>query len=199
MPKKPKPDDWVKSETWPASKVEMRPLSWIKEYEANPRSHPPAQIDLLAKSMRDEGVTMPILVDEGGVIIAGHGRRRAAMQNRYDEYPVVIARGWSEDQKRAARIKDNSYGLMSGWTTEFLRSEIQLLNAADYDLKLLGFGEAQLVQFTTLPAPPEQFKNIGEVSTTFCCPRCKHRWSGNPLAGAAKEENNKRKAKKNGP
>lgn len=197
MSKKPKPDDWSKSEAWPASKVQMRPLSWIKEYEANPRSHPPAQIDLLARSMRDDGVTMPILVDEDGVIIAGHGRRMAAMQNGFGEYPVVIARGWSEEQKRAARIKDNSYGIMSGWTLDLLRGEIMQLKAVDYDVKLLGFGDAQLVEFTTLPGPPSQFPAVGaDIDTKHQCPKCGWRWSGASAPSADKAATKAAKKKK---
>ena len=55
---------------WPATSVEMWELSRILPYENNPRKHPPAQIALLAGSMLEEGVTMPILVDEAGVILA---------------------------------------------------------------------------------------------------------------------------------
>lgn len=196
MAKKQKPEDWSTPKTWPASKVEMRPLSWVKEYESNPRSHPPAQIDLLARSMRDEGVTMPILVDDGGVIIAGHGRRLAALQNGYNEYPVVIARGWSEEKKRAARIKDNSYGLMSGWTQELLRGELIQLKAADYDLTLLGFGDAQLVTFTTMPGPPSQFPAVGaDLHVDKQCPKCGYVGSGD-WAPKAKKEPKKRSKKK---
>lgn len=65
-------------ETWPASKVALWPIEKIRPYEKNPRQHSQAQIDLIASSMKDDGVTAPILVDEAGVIIYGHGRRLAA-------------------------------------------------------------------------------------------------------------------------
>lgn len=129
---------------WPASKVTLWPLEKIKPYPSNPRTHPPAQIALLAASMKTEGVTMPILVDEDGVIIAGHGRLLGAQQNEFKKYPVVIARGWSEEQKRAARIKDNSYSLLSGWEKGLLQSEIRLLQTSGYSLPLLGMQEFQL-------------------------------------------------------
>jgi hypothetical protein len=183
-----KAEDWSTPKNWPATKIEMRPLSWIREYPGNPRTHPPAQIELLASSMREDGVTAPILVDEGGVILAGHGRRLAALQNGYMEYPVVVARGWSEEKKRAVRIKDNAFALMSGWDQELLRAEIGLLKVDGYELKLLGFGDAQLVNFMTTPGPPGQFPEFGEnIPTQFCCPKCAYRWSGNPNPGA--EEN----------
>lgn len=107
---------------WPAAKVEMWDLARIREYEANPRTHPEAQLELLARSMREDGVTMPILVDETGVIIAGHGRIRAAAMNGFAQYPVVVARGWSEEQKlpgqsllqcQASRRRDDKAPLSS--------------------------------------------------------------------------------------
>ena len=99
---------------WPAAKVEMWKLDRIKHYPKNPRTHPQDQLDKLAASMRDDGVTMPILVDEAGEIIAGHGRALAAAANGFEEYPVVVARGWSEEKKRAVRLKDNAIGILSG-------------------------------------------------------------------------------------
>ena len=131
--------NFSKEETWPASRVELWPLSKIKPYDKNPRTHPEEQIELLAAAMEQEGVTAPVLVDEDGVIIYGHGRRLAAMRNRYKQYPVVIARGWTEGQKRAARIKDNQLGLLSGWNMPLLREEAVELKTAGYDLPLLGF------------------------------------------------------------
>ncbi len=135
----------MKPEQWPASKTELRSLESIKPYEKNPRTHPPEQIDLIARSMQDDGVTTPILVDENGVIIAGHGRRLAALKNEYEKYPVVVARGWSEDKKRAVRLKDNAYGLLSGWDKALIGAELAELKVAGFDMPLLGFPESQLI------------------------------------------------------
>jgi ParB-like chromosome segregation protein Spo0J len=129
---------------WPADRVEKWPLEKIKPYPNNPRTHPPEQIALLAASMMDDGVTMPILVDEQGIIIAGHGRHLAAQQNKFHDYPVVIARGWSETKKRASRVRDNQMGLLSRWDDILLRAEVGELKVEDYDLKLLGFGDGEL-------------------------------------------------------
>ena len=189
MAKPKRHEDWRQAEKWPASKVELRPINWIKPYENNPRTHPPAQIELIASSMREDGVTSPILVDEEGVIIAGHGRRLAAIQNGYAEYPIVIARGWSDKKKMSVRLKDNSYAALSGWDKELVRGEIVQLQAMDYDVKLLGFGDTQLVQFTTLPGPPNGFPAVGEnIPTSFQCPRCRYSWSGAPKPPPEKEK-----------
>lgn len=130
--------------SWPASKVELWPIENIIPYAENPRTHPQEQINLIAASMRDDGVTVPMLVDEKGIIIAGHGRRLAALQNGYQKYPVVIARGWTEDRKKAIRLKDNALGLLSGWDIPLLRQSIVDLQGFKYDISSLGFGDIQL-------------------------------------------------------
>jgi hypothetical protein len=126
---------------WPAAQVEMWPIARIKPYDNNPRTHPEDQIEVIAKSMIQDGVTAPIFVDEEGVIIYGHGRRLAALKCKFRQYPVIIARGWTEDRKRAVRIKDNQLGLLSGWDMVELRGEIASLQSSGYDLPLLGFGD----------------------------------------------------------
>jgi ParB-like chromosome segregation protein Spo0J len=49
---------------------------------------------------------MPILADETGLVL-GHGRLMAAKQLGYLTVPVVVARGWTENQKRGYVIADN--------------------------------------------------------------------------------------------
>ncbi len=136
---------------WPASKVELWPLENIIPYHQNARQHSEAQIELIAQSMLTDGVTAPILVDESGSIIYGHGRRAAALKNGFTKYPVAVARGWSEDQKRAVRLKDNQLAALSTWDEGLLRGELNALSKAGYDMPLLGFGDAQLVTFMAMP------------------------------------------------
>jgi hypothetical protein len=181
--------------SWPASKIEIWPIEEIKYYNKNPRTHPPAQLELIASSMKENGVTMPVLVDDDGVLIAGHGRVQAARMNGFGAFPVVVARGWSEERKKAVRLQDNASALLSGWDNELVAGEIAFLQGAGYNLSLLGFGEAQLVQFTTTPGPPSQFPTVGEnIATEFECPKCSYKWSGAPKPKA----NGKPPAKKNG-
>jgi len=130
---------------WPAARAaELWPLTKIIPYGKNPRIHPPEQVTALAKDMREDGVTMPILVDEQGVIIAGHGRLLAAKEAKFETYPVVIARGWSESKKQAARLKDNQRGLSSRWDSEILALELSALQADNVDLATLGFDQVEM-------------------------------------------------------
>lgn len=144
-----------RGQDWPATRPELWSLAQIQPYANNPRTHPPEEIAALAADMLADGVTMPILVDEVGVIIAGHGRLQAAQQNNFERYPVVVARGWSEEQKRSARIRDNQRTLMGQWSPELLKLEISELKLAGYDVPLLGFSDMQLASFlNTDVAPP---------------------------------------------
>ena len=52
--------------------ISMRPLTELKVNNRNARTHPPAQIKKLARAIREFGFRVPILVDETGIIVAGH-------------------------------------------------------------------------------------------------------------------------------
>ena len=129
---------------WPADQVERRPLAALIPSARNARTHSDAQIAQIAASIREWGWTMPILVDEAGTIIAGHGRVLAAARLDLDAVPVMVARGWSEAQKRAYLIADNKLGLNAGWNEELLRIEMADLMTMGFELPLMGFSEREL-------------------------------------------------------
>jgi ParB-like nuclease domain len=61
-------------------------------YARNARRHRPSQIAEIAASIKEWGWTVPILIDEQDVIIAGHGRVLAAERLSIKDVPVVVAR-----------------------------------------------------------------------------------------------------------
>lgn len=156
------------------------PLTRIKEYPHNPKTHPPAQITLLANLLKKFGADQDIVVDDKGVILKGHGRKLAAAEAGMKDFPVTQRFGLSEDDKIALRIADNQVPLLGGWDNELVRFEIERLRRSDYPIELLGFGEQQLVEFTTIPGPPAGgFAAFGEdIDTEHECPKCHYRWSG---------------------
>src|SRR5690242_14602463 len=87
---------------------------------------------------------MPVLVDEDGGMIAGHGRVLAAAKLGLKTIPVVVARGWSEEEKRAYRIADNQLAARASWDPDLLRNELRELDFAGFDLGLTGFDGDQL-------------------------------------------------------
>jgi hypothetical protein len=96
----------------------------------------------IAASIREWGWTNPVLVAEDGTIIAGHGRVLAAQRLGLTEVPVMVARGWSESQRRAYVIADNAIPLNAGWDLDKLKIELADLSVAGFDLDLVGFGDA---------------------------------------------------------
>jgi DNA modification methylase len=121
-------------------------------YAKNARTHSPAQIDEIAHSINKFGWTMPILVDEQGQIIAGHGRVLAAAKMGLKTVPVMVAVGWTEQQKRAYTLADNQIALNADWNPDLLRAELSELQAMGTPLVDLGFSIAQIAEYTA-PQP----------------------------------------------
>ena len=87
-----------------------------------------------------------MLIDEQGGLIAGHGRVMAARQLAIAEVPCIVAKGWSEAQKRAYVLADNQLALNAGWDLELLKVELDDLAALDFSLDLIGFDDAALAE-----------------------------------------------------
>ncbi|MGC9239811.1 MAG: site-specific DNA-methyltransferase [Acidithiobacillus sp.] len=108
-------------------------------YARNARTHSDEQVAQIAASIKEFGWTNPILVDGDKGIIAGHGRVLAARKLGLQQVPCIELSHLSEAQKRAYILADNQLALNAGWDTELLKIELQDLDAADFDLSLLGF------------------------------------------------------------
>lgn len=124
---------------WPAASVEMRAVSDFIPYARNARTHSPEQVSQVAASIREWGWTVPILVGEDGVIIAGHCRVMAAQQLGILEVPAMVAVGWTESQKRAYVLADNKLAENAGWDTDLLKIELAELKDEGFELELTGF------------------------------------------------------------
>jgi len=129
---------------WPADKVERWAVNRLIPFAKNARTHSDEQVAQIAASIREFGFSNPILVDEAGGVIAGHGRLSAARQLGLVDVPVMVAAGWSETQKRAYVLADNKLALNAGWDAEMLRLALGELSEAGFDLSLTGFGEDEL-------------------------------------------------------
>jgi hypothetical protein len=147
----------AKAKRWPAEKPELWALDDIKPCDRNPRTHPEKQIELLAALMKKYGVDQPIVVDENGVILKGHGRRLAAQAAGFVEFPVVVNRGLSDNDKSLIRIADNQVSVLAGWDDEILKQEILAFDK-DFDLDLLGFNKKAVEKFFQNDGAPVLFE-----------------------------------------
>ena len=69
--------------------IEYMAVSTLRPYPKNARTHSRKQIYQIAKSIERFGFCNPVLVDDDGQIIAGHGRVEAAKLLKMQELPTV--------------------------------------------------------------------------------------------------------------
>jgi site-specific DNA-methyltransferase (adenine-specific) len=132
-------------------RIEERAITSIRPYGQNPRCNNQA-VDAVAASIQEFGFRQPIVVDEEGTIIVGHTRYKAALKLGLKTVPVHVARGLSPAQVRAYRLADNQTSTLSGWNDDLLAQELAALHQTDFDLKLTGFGEDDLLRLLNTPA-----------------------------------------------
>lgn len=125
-------------------KIVYRPLKDLTLYARNARTHDDLQVLQLVASIEEFGWTNPILIDECGEIIAGHGRVLAADQMGISSVPTITLSGLTDAQKAAYRIADNRLPLNAGWNGDLLKLEIEALQDVEFDVGLLGFSDLEL-------------------------------------------------------
>lgn len=125
--------------------IEMWALDRIKPYPRNARKRTPAAIEKLAASIREFGFVQPIVVDEDGVIIIGHGRLEAALYLKLDAAPVLIATNLTPAQVKALRLADNRIHEESEWDKDLLGPELLDLKLIGIDLDLTGFEMDEII------------------------------------------------------
>lgn len=123
-----------------APSYKEQPVKGLKPYDRNARTHSGAQVEKLMKSISTFGFTNPILVDEAGMVIAGHGRLLAAKKLKMVTVPTIVVAGLNDIMKRALVLADNKLALDAGWDLEILKGELMDLNSVtDFDFGLTGF------------------------------------------------------------
>lgn len=118
--------------------IKYKKISDLMPYANNARTHSEEQVAQICASIREFGFTNPLLIDESGGIIAGHGRLAAAKILKMDEVPTIELKGLSEAQKKAYVIADNQLALNAGWDFELLNKEIEKLKDEQFDMDILG-------------------------------------------------------------
>lgn len=118
--------------------VEDWPIEKVIPYENNPRKNDEA-VEKVANSIREFSFQQPIVVDQGGVIIAGHTRYKAAKMLGLSEVPVTVAEGLSDNQIQAYRLADNKTSEFADWDFDKLNEELESIDWFDCDMTQFGF------------------------------------------------------------
>lgn len=124
--------------------IVYKKINELKPYENNSRTHDESQIKQICESIKEYGWTNPVLIDEKGMIIAGHGRVEGGKKLNIKEVPCIVLSGLTEAQKKAYVIADNKMALNAGWNEELLKTELEKLKELDFDLELTGFSKKEL-------------------------------------------------------
>jgi DNA modification methylase len=115
-------------DTIPESKIETWPVNAIKPNPRNARTHSKAQTKAIADSIRAYGFTNPLIIDEQGMILAGHGRLTAAKLLKLETVPAIKISHLSDAEKRAYVLADNALAARSGWDRDMLAAELGALS-----------------------------------------------------------------------
>ena len=133
-------------------------LSEITPYENNPRINDEAVNDVI-ESINQCGYIAPIVVDEDGVILAGHTRYKALTKLGYKECEVIVVSNLTEEQKKKYRLYDNKTAEFASWDQKKLSEELSDVDFLGYD-----FGQPIMVQ-------PEE-KSTEHETKQMTCPCC---------------------------
>ncbi|RYE65308.1 MAG: DNA methylase N-4, partial [Oxalobacteraceae bacterium] len=128
----------------PILKITYLPAGSLRGYENNARQHSKAQLKKLKRSIRQNGWTNPIIVDEDHMVLAGHGRLAAAIEMGIDRIPTVQLTHMTPAQKRAYIIADNAIAEKASWSKDMLRLELNDLSTLGFELEQTGFDTIEI-------------------------------------------------------
>jgi len=125
----------------PTLQINYKSTENLIPYANNSRTHSDDQVNQVASSIKEFGFTNPVLIDEQGGIIAGHGRVMAAKKLGLAEVPTITLEGLTKAQLKAYVIADNQLALNSGWDFDILNLEVESLTEMGFDVSLLGLSD----------------------------------------------------------
>lgn len=118
--------------------LELIEISQLVPDSLNTKNHPEEQIQKIAQSMCKRW-TNPILVDDNMVIVAGHGRRLAALKLGIERVPVIVLHNLSEAERIQYQIFDNKSAEMAEWNYENLQAQMDRLLELGADIEETGW------------------------------------------------------------
>ncbi len=131
-----------------AEKIIQTPLASLVENPRTARTHSRAQIKQIERLIKGIGFWNPILIDENGIILAGHGRLAAAKRLGMEFVPTICAAGLTDTEKRVLALADNRIAQSAGWNGEMLALELgdlaELLPPLNWDLSITGFPSVEI-------------------------------------------------------
>ena len=158
---------------------EIVPIDMLRPNPRNPNTHPPKQLALLAKIIREQGWRNPICVsNRSGMIVKGHARLAAAKLIPVNAVPIDRQDYASDEQEWADMVADNRLAELAEIDQAILKDIMAELDTGGFDMELTGFYLPEIEELMTQfhvggDEPPAAAKNAGDMIT---CPQCGHEW-----------------------
>ncbi|HBE9150664.1 ParB/Srx family N-terminal domain-containing protein [Serratia fonticola] len=154
--------------------IVYKTLNSMMVYAKNARTHSTEQVEKIIGSIKKYGWTNPILLDESGQVIAGHGRLLAAEKIGFDPVPTITLFGLTDAEKKAYRLADNKLPLDAGWDNDLLTMELGDLLAEGFDLTLTGFSAEEIDNMLNVDFSPGDEGDQGKLDQLEekLCPHC---------------------------
>lgn len=147
--------------------IKVVSISDLKINPKNRNKHPKSQIDQLVKVIEYQGFRQAIIVsNRSGMVIAGHGRIKAAKALGMKKLPASFQNFDSEEQEYACQVSDNAIQKQSILDLSGIHSDLPTLDSFDVDL--LGIENFRFEPI--LDEKPEDEPKLTE------CPSCKHKF-----------------------
>lgn len=117
----------------------------LRDHPKNRNRHKKEQIERLVKLYKGLGVRHPIVVSKNsGYIVAGHGRKQAAIKAGMQKFPVVYQEFESDDVEYAFLQSDNAIALWSDLDLSGINADLVELDGSTFDIDLLGIEKFNL-------------------------------------------------------
>lgn len=140
--------------------IEYLATSELVPNPKNARTHSEKQITLIGASIERFGWLVPVVIDDAGLIVAGHGRWAAACKLGIRKVPVIRVSFLTEQDRRAFALAENRIAELSGWDEDILGAELQALFDCGYDFEITGFDLSDLDFSIDTPVKPEKPETV---------------------------------------
>lgn len=125
--------------------IEEIGIDCLVPYENNAKVHTREQIDAVEASIKEFGFRNPVIVwrnaDGMPEVVAGHARITAAKNLGMRTVPCVSCDDLTDAQRRALTLADNQTTMMTGWDSDMLAYELDVL-ADEFDMADFGFADS---------------------------------------------------------
>lgn len=150
----------------------------IQPWERNPRKNDKA-VKKLVPLLKEHGFINPVIIDQEGILRAGHTRIKAAIELGMETVPALIVNFKDVEHAIAYAIADNKSNEWAEWDFKELKELISELDNFDFDLEMTGFSSEEMDNMLTYESQniddffiEKDEKEKKEEQKTIICPHC---------------------------